>query len=224
MALWNWNPITRLYRLTREGARKLGGRIGQILGQSKMVDVRDDIVAGSQERMVAIVNAYMDKQIGIDDMVKQLRKESLNTSIQQWLLASGGRNQLTRSETGKINAHMRDEYGRIQAFATKVQAGELTPGQARLRAEGFAKGTRQLFERAGAEAMGATLPVYPVKDTQCRGNCGCSWKWKDAGDRWEVVWELRSGAKHCPDCLRYASEYSAANPFIVQKPPLMRQI
>ena len=218
---WLWNAILRRYYLTSEGARALGGRAGQFVGAAAIRGVRDGIVEKSQQRMESIVTGYLDGRIGIDVMVKQMRNEIKNTAVQQWLLSSGGKEKFTHSDAGKLGNWLRQEYSTIQGLATKIANGEITPGQAKLYARYQSGYTGSLFERAAANSRGVDLPAYPTQTT-CGANCRCAWRWIDEKDRWLVVWEMSSGAKHCPDCLSNASRWSMTNPLVIMKPMLER--
>ena len=223
MSLWNWNPVLRRYYLTREGAKLLGGRAGQFIGAGVMNGVRDGLVDKSQQRLNDVMQDYIDGRINLQALVLNMRQEVKNLALQQWMLSSGGKNQFTHSEAGKLGNYLRNEYARIQGIAQQVQQGTITPGQAKLYARYQAGYTTSLFERAAANSRGAELPDYPANgNQQCRANCRCSWKWADDGERWLVVWQLSSGAEHCPDCLRNASTWSEANPFVVTKSVLQR--
>lgn len=225
-AYWTWNAVLRRYYLTSEGAKALGGRAGQFVGASKMRDIRDGIVTKSQQRMESIVASYIDGRMNIADMVLAMRKEAKQTAIQQWLLSSGGRNTFTHSEAGKLGAYMRTEYAKIQVLGTQIKNGEITQAQAKLYARYQASYSTSIFERAQALSRGAgDLPVYPADGTQnCRANCRCSWRWIEDQDRWLVVWELSSGAKHCSSCIDNSNRWSLKSPFVIMKPLLERTI
>jgi hypothetical protein len=184
-----------------------------------MLIVRDSITSKAKDRMGDLADQYAAGSINIGSFVQQMRELTHQTALQQWLLSSGGKQQFTRTEAGKLGNYLRREYEKIQALATKMAAGEVTPGQARLYSSYRAGAQTAVFERAGALSRGGELPAYPGTDgQQCRSNCRCSWSWVDKGKQWHVIWELEAGAEHCPDCLANAQTYSASSPFVVGKP------
>ena len=221
MIYWQWHPATYQYEITAAGAAVLGLPLGTAITEETLMLLRDGIIDAAQHRIQEATQQYIDGEAALTAWVLLLRAEIELVSTQQWLLATGGVEQFTPTEARLLTQHIQEQNRYLQGFAAAVQQGQLTAGQMLARAAMYAAMTVLLFEQGAAAARGATLPTYPGQQ-QCRANCRCHWRWVDAGDQWHVIWVLDPGAKHCPDCLGNAIQYSAANPYVVVKPILQR--
>jgi len=96
-------------------------------------------------------------QQGMRDLIKQ-------SVIQQYALGRGGIAQMTQREWGSIGGIIADQYRYLDGFAADLAAGNLTPGQALMRARMYINSAREAYNKAKARAWGLVwnrLPQYP---------------------------------------------------------------
>lgn len=216
MALWEWNKKLARYRVTKEGASALGLRTGTIIGQAKMVALRDTYTAASIVETNVLSAGLASGEVNLTKFVLGMRQQVKDAYINQYLLAGGGRNAMTPADWGRIGREIRDQYGFLDKFAVDIQQGKLTAAQIQARSNQYINGSTQMFERSNALARGLPdLPQYPADGNQdCHSNCKCNWDIQDRGTSWECVWVLDAAAEHCDTCIENAGKW---NPLIIKK-------
>jgi hypothetical protein len=157
----------------------------------------------------------LSHNIDLQQWVLEMRRQTKTAYINEYLLARGGRGNMTQRDWGRLGGLLKRQYEYIQNFARDIDAGKASGGQIRTRARMYVNGATQAFERAKAESQGLPrLPQYPGDgQTQCRSNCQCGLHYEETDTHWNVFWRL-GVAEHCPDCVRLAEEWK---PLVVQK-------
>ena len=147
--------------------------------------------------------------------VLEMRQQIKETYSNEYMLARGGRNNMTQADWGRVGAMVKRQYRYADGFARDIDAGKVSGGQIRTRARMYVDSATQAFERAKTESLGLpVLPAYPGDgQTVCRANCQCHWEIADVGDHWEATWQL-GVAEHCPDCVQNAEQWA---PLVVPK-------
>lgn len=134
----------------------------------------------------------------------------------QYTMARGGQKNMGAEDWGSLGGMIKKQYDHAQRFAQGLVEGNLSEGQAKMRAKMYVQAATQAFERGDAARHGvrAELPQYPGDgNTVCLTNCQCTWEIKERKDRFDCYWRLGQ-AEHCPDCIENAGKWK---PFVVPK-------
>lgn len=215
MALWSWDPTSRRYRITPEGAEALGQKPGTFVGESKMLQFREAVIAHSKERTNALAKQLANGDINLNQWILGMRQEVKDSFINQYMLAHGGRNSMTQADWGKVGQMVKTQYQHLDQFAADIAIGRYTEAGVAARARMYAESSSQAFEQAKVAARGMPeLPTVPgAGATRCLSNCRCFLKIDEKDDAWNVYWSL-SASEHCADCLQLNSTW---NPLVIPK-------
>jgi hypothetical protein len=134
-------------------------------------------------------------------------------------IGSGGWENMSQSDWGKVGAAVKSEYRFLHGFAEAVAENRdtisLAAIQARAKMYGEA-GKATAVEMQAGEFAGGTrrqpgrfraLPWLPRDgSTECRSNCRCRWDLEeiDATKTTKLIqctWVVDPGAENCTDCL-----------------------
>ena len=203
---WRWDDRAKRYRDTATG---------RFITQHKAVTLRDYYIEAQKSQMDALTRKLLDRQINVQQWVLDMRQQVKETYINEYMLARGGRNNMTQADWGRVGRMLKDQYKYIDGFARDIDSGKVSGGQIRTRARMYVDSATQAFERAKSESLGMPrLPAYPGDgQSQCRANCQCSWDITEFEDRWEAVWHL-GVAEHCPDCVANSERWA---PLVISK-------
>jgi len=204
---WQWDDRAKRYRDTATG---------RFITQRKAVTLRDYYIEAKKSEMDALSRRLVDKEINLAQWTLEMRQQVKDTYINEYMLARGGRNNMTQADWGRIGAMVKKQYQFVDNFARDIDAGKVSGGQIQTRARMYVDSGTQAFERAKTESLGLPpLPAYPGDgQTVCRANCQCAWDIQDNGDHWAATWQLGI-AEHCPDCVSNSERW---NPLVIQKP------
>lgn len=203
---WSWSQSAHRYRNTSTG---------QFIGQSKMTDLRDEFVEAKREVAQSLASDLAAGKATIQEFEVAFRREIKSSFVDQYVLAKGGRSNMTQADWGAVGRMVRDQYGFAHDFAVDIANGQLSQAQIASRAAAYISSSTQAFERGRSASFGApTLPQYPADGgTVCRSNCKCNWSIAETDDSWECTWTV-SGGESCPDCNANAGRW---NPLVVLK-------
>lgn len=199
---WVWEKGLRRYRDTETG---------RFIGAKGMVDLRDRFVEAQKAKTADIAARLVSGEIDSARFVKEMRQVIKETYIDQYVMAKGGRGQLTQADYGRIGAMVKEQYKFLQGFERDLLNGKVKGGQIAVRAGLYIDSSTQAFERSRSEALGVpTLPQYPGDGaTVCRTSCRCHWEIREREGGWDCYWRLGPvRTEHCPDCLINASTWS----------------
>ena len=127
-----------------------------------------------------VTSRWADGRLGIPAWHKAMRADLKNLYIQNYLLGRGGKAQLTPADYGSIGGMLKEQYRYLDNFAKELVAGTVTPAQAAMRAEMYARSAKEAHERGKARAWGEAADI----------------------ERWIVAPML----EHCEDCLAFEAQ------------------
>lgn len=218
---WEWNQRSKTYRNTETGYR---------LTQRRLLALRDELTAkllADNERAMGLIAArgvdeladgLVDGSMTVQRWLLDMRDAVKNGFLSQYMLAKGGKNNMTFADYGRIGRMLAPDgqYRYLQGFAEQIAAGELSAAQIRARSRLYINATVQAYERGKAAAYGMpNLPEYPADGSQqCRANCRCSWSIAEFDDRWECTWVVDTAAESCEDCVENGRRWA---PLVINK-------
>lgn len=205
---WVWEPRTHRYRNTASG---------RFVGARQMVQLRDTFIEAQKARTADLAARWASGELTTAQWREGMRLVIKQTYIDQYVMAKGGRGQLTQADYGRIGALVKEQYKFLQGFERDLKNGQMTSaGQVAYRAALYVDSATSSFERGRAEALGAPkLPQYPGDGaTVCRTSCKCHWEIERVTGGWLAYWRLGPvKTEHCPDCYRNAGVW---NPLVVE--------
>lgn len=202
---WTYSAKTRRYRNTKNG---------RFIGPKQMLELRDQFVTAMQDDMRRLTQRLARRDLSIQDYVLAARQLMRTTHVDEYVLARGGRGQMTPSDWGKVGATLRFQYEKFQAFAQEIADGKMSMAQINRRALMYVDAATQSYEQGQAAALGVTLPAHPGDGTsECLTNCKCHWSIVEQADRWECTW-VKTAKESCPTCQQRARTW---NPLVIPK-------
>lgn len=203
---WVWDDRAKRYRDTSTG---------RFITQHKAVTLRDFYIEAKKSDTDRLSRQLTEHKISLQQWTLDMRQQIKDTFSNEYMLARGGRNNMTQADWGRVGAMVKKQYQYLQGFARDVDAGKMSEGQIRTRSRMYIDSATQAFERAKTESLGMpVLPAYPGDGrTVCRSNCQCHWNIVDEGDHWNATWQL-GVAEHCPDCVDNSEKW---DPLVVPK-------
>lgn len=213
---WKFNPDARRYYVTSEGAAALGLKPGSFIGEARLLAYRDALINKRQQRAVALANELGEGLLNSGAWLKAMRDETKSAYITQYLLAYGGKNNMTPREWGRLGGLLKSQYAYLNRMKDRIDSGLYSEAQIANYSKMYIAASGRAFEIAKTRQTGIeSLPQYPGDgQTQCLTNCRCSWRIVNRGDAWECYWTL-GDAEHCPDCEEAARRF---NPLVIPKP------
>lgn len=202
---WEYDDTVKRYR---------DRNTGRFLSPERIIRVRDQYQTARQQIGVDLAGQLANGDITIQRWVADMRQSVKETYIAEYMLARGGRHNMTQSDWGRLGNMLRNQYGYLDRFAQEIAAGNLSQAQIAARAKMYFASATQAFERAQAAGRGIQLSQYPCSgQTQCMSQCKCSLRFEEKETTWEITWRL-GVAEHCDDCVALASSW---NPLVVPK-------
>ena len=197
---WQFDDISKRYRNTATG---------RYMSASQMLGLRDQFVDAMKGKTDALVSRVATGDLTAQQWSLEMRKTIKQSYIDQYVLARGGRQNMTQRDWGIIGNMTRRQYEYLDGLERDIRDGKLSEAQARARARMYIESSTQAYERGATEGRGIPrLPAYPGDgQTQCRANCRCHWSIEDLVDAWACTWVLGI-AEHCPDCVANASRWA----------------
>jgi hypothetical protein len=119
--------------------------------------------------------------ISLADFYSIGREEMKREYLRLYMLAVGGKSQMTYSDYGRVGAMLKEQYKYFNGFLQDIAAGNLSEAQIRARLNMYFNSAREAYEKAHAK--------------QAK-------EWGAVEERWNVT----NGIENCPDCLAYESE------------------
>lgn len=213
---WGWDPRAKRYR-NRDN--------GQFMARETVLGFVDRSLDTSSNYTRDLAELVDVRQISPSDWHARMRQEIKDEYIRQYLLGTGGRDQMRPADWGSVGGMIGDQYRYLRDFYAEIESGDLTEAQIRARAAMYINSAREAYERANARAQsGGTLvlPAYPGDgSTICLTNCRCFWDIQEILDDlgiligWNAYWTL-TPAEHCTTCLGRAGMW---NPYTVEIGP-----
>lgn len=203
---WQFDDASKRYRNTATG---------RYMSAKQMLGLRDQFTDAMKGRTDGLVSRVAGGDLTAQQWSLEMRKTIKQSYIDQYVLARGGRQNMTQRDWGIVGNMTRRQYEYLQGFERDLRDGKLSEGQAQVRARLYIESSTQAYERGISEGLGMPrLPAYPGDgQTQCRTNCRCHWQIEDMGDEWACTWTL-GAAEHCDDCIANAARWA---PLLVPK-------
>lgn len=192
---FRWDSSIGRYRSNETGRLVSESKILSTIERFNDTTIRDNISS--------ITNRFLDGRIDLPTWQQQMAREIKDGWIVNAMAGRGGKNSMEFSDYGRLGGRLRFEYDRLNQFAQRIAAGELTAAQIRANALLYAGGPRtgyfdgmtaakrdagfvaeQRFLRPG-ESCGdcvyyagqGRVPVgslpEPGERSQCMRNCNC---------------------------------------------------
>jgi hypothetical protein len=203
---WVWDDRSKRYRNTESG---------RFISQRTAIKLRDAYTAGKVADADRLSRRLVNRQVSVQEWTLEMRRQIKDAYVNQYMLARGGRNNMTQEDWGRVGGLIHGQYHYLNGFARDIDQGKLSEGQIRTRSRMYINGSTRAFERAKSDSLGVpVLDQYPGDGrTVCRTNCQCHLDYKELEDHWEITWVLGE-AEHCPDCQDLSKEWA---PLVVQK-------
>lgn len=122
---WKWDADTQRYRWPNTGRAvppKLLRKAVERIQESHRADM------GTHTR------GLLEGSLSPEEWQRAMRLSVKNAHIQMRVAGRGGRDQMTKSDWGKVGQLLRKEYGYLDNFALDVVTGNLTDAQITIRA------------------------------------------------------------------------------------------
>lgn len=167
--MWSWDTKAKRYRDLDTG--RFVPRTEVLAYVQQSIDASG--IAGDQ-----LASFVAGGNVSPADFIALFREEIKREYIRQYLLAAGGRPQMTAADWGSVGGMIAEQYRFLPGFLDALLKGELTEAQIMARARMYTNSAREAFERAhakNAKSLGMT----------------------------EELWVLGL-SEHCPTCLEFA--------------------
>lgn len=171
MPTWGWDGGSKRYRDLETGHFMPRTQVLSYVEQS----IKASTVASSQ-----LAGYVGQKALAPKDFATFFREEIKKEYTRQYLLGIGGRDQMTKSDWGKVGSMVQEQYKFLKGFEKDLATKDLTEEQIAARAEMYINSAREAYEtahRKNADALGMG----------------------------EELWVL-GAAEHCEDCLAFAGQ------------------
>jgi len=203
---WVWDDGSKRYRNTATG---------RFLGPKQMLELRDQFLDAKKAEMSVLTDRLVDGDLNAAQWTQEMRRQIRTTYVDEYVLARGGRGNMTQADWGRIGQMVKGQYQFLGKFEQDIKAGKLSPGQITTRANMYVESGTQAFEQGKAVALGLPrLPAYPGDgSTLCKANCRCHWEIEAAETEWLATWTLGI-AEHCDTCVQRAQDWA---PYRVRK-------
>jgi hypothetical protein len=207
---WTWDP-----RLSggRGGYRNTA--TGRTISAKQMVELRDQFTDAMKDEARKLTERLPNGQESMGSWLTDMRALIKDAYVDQYVLARGGRSNMTAGDWGRLGGMLGNQYKWLQQMAEDMCAGKLTGAQMEARAAQYLESSTQAYERGRAAEKGIDLPQFPGDgSTDCGGNCRCAWDIVEEEDAFNCTWVMDPSAEHCGDCEGLAAQY---NPLVIPK-------
>lgn len=168
MPEFSWNPDNIKF-VTAEG------ELEDDIVRALVDDYLDDL----EGVLGRITRDLIDGEITLKQWQEAMARRIKDAYSQLGAMGKGGRNNLTRSDWGRIGGRVRYQLNRLDKFAGEIAAGELSPAQIKFRAEMYARAPGTSYWDS------VTAAAEESKYTEMR--------------------RYLRPAEHCVDCIDYAA-------------------
>jgi hypothetical protein len=194
----------------------------RLLTERQLLDLRNAIADGMSTEAKSLARQLIDGVITFAQWAKAFAKLIRDGITAGFLLGRGGQAQLTAVSTKTLDALVADQLGYAKSFASVVSdlidAGTATVDGVGSRSALYAGASVQAFHQGQSEDWRIELPYYPADgETECLGNCRCSWEVTDTDTEVTAIWRTEDDHKVCEDCEARGKEYGPDSPFVQSK-------
>jgi hypothetical protein len=206
---WTWQPETKRYR---------DPSTGRFASNATIRDWRNTFLDRRMSSVRDLSTALANGWVTLPSWQQQMGEVQRETYGIMAALGRGGINAMQEADWTKLNDQLRDQLPYIENFASDIAAGNLTEAQIGARSELYIGTSVQAFESARAAAWGdPDLPMLPGDgNTECGGNCRCSWDINPTETAWECSWVGQDDEHTCSGC---QDNQATWDPLIIEYPP-----
>ncbi len=170
---WYWDAAARVYR---------NADTGEPLTREEVLAYVDQSTGGSDDALAALAALLMAGQLSQADFDALSRAEIEQEYLRQYMLAVGGREQMTAADWAAVGALIAGAYGFLSGFMDEISAGDLSEAAIAARLGMYANGAREAFW-AGMDGNAGALGMD------------------------EEAWHLGAVfTEHCDDCVAYQAQ------------------
>lgn len=195
---WEWDNVSRRYRNTGTG---------RYLSPAQMETLRDGFMASQQQYAAYLAREVVAGDISRAEWLDTMRQQIGTTYIDSYILARGGRAQMTGDDWTRLERMLGTQYGHLDKLADRVP--DLTEDQIAQHSGRYIAAAGQAYSAGQAAAIGVPdLPAQP-KDgsSECKDNCGCEWDIQAVEGGWDCYWR-RSKDDSCDTCLQREADWN----------------
>lgn len=168
-----WKFIVSLGAFVLAATRRLLGKSAQRKLAARIIEMMI-----LETEMMA--EELAEGQIRLDQWETSMRQHLKDMYLQEYMLARGGRKNMTRIDYSSIGGMLAEQYRYLGRFSREIAAGNLSQAQIAARSKMYFRSAREAFERAQARIA------------------------EEAGLRY-VKWTMNPELENCPDCINFAS-------------------
>lgn len=216
--LFTWDKKTRQYRKPN----------GRFIGVKEMTTLRRDYLSREQDIAKGLTAQLFRKDITMQDWYSGMRQQLTRTISTQFVLARGGRSQMTQRDWGLVGSIVKEQLPFLNNFSQQIADGNFTEsqlGEVQRRAAMYANSANEGFSTGSLEAAAPSvgirnrLPAVPGSgDTPCLTSCLCNLRIVEKDNNFHIFWDLSPlTSDHCTGCLFFNSEW---RPFVLSKEPV----
>lgn len=180
-------PILPGFTYSRTVARYRDTSTGRFVAKSRITDLLEQNVAGSEQRLGDIVQGVFAKEIAPGAAQELMRGEMRRLTLQNAALGKGGIDQLDFRDYGRAGRQLRDTYSRMSNLVNGIERGDVSMAQALNRIHGYTSEARAQFFAAQRDAQRATGRMFEERRTlHASESCGdcvtlAAMSWQPAG-------------------------------------------
>lgn len=175
---------------TWTGERYRSSASGRFVSRKDILSLTNDQVTASSARMSDLTVAVTEGRITPAVWQEQMRTEQRRLTLQNSALGSGGWDQMTPKDFGRVGASLRQDYARITGTAADIADGKITLPEALARVNRYAGNARVQYYLAEKDRVRPSAPNMVI------------------------IWRRILGdAKHCQSCLDYYEDGWSLNVF-----------
>ncbi len=160
---FTWNPKVQRYQLAS----------GRFVKATAVKRATMQVIRQSQAEMRSLTQQLNRGELTIENWRARFASELKNVHVSNAMAGAGGMGNMTQSDYGRVGQELRFQYQRLNGFAAKLKAGELSEAQAEARAEMYVASGNKTFEAArrakASEVFTEERNVLGATDKHCEG-------------------------------------------------------
>jgi hypothetical protein len=144
---WVWDDRSKRYRNTESG---------RFISQRTAIKLRDAYTAGKVADADRLSRRLVNRQVSVQEWTLEMRRQIKDAYVNQYMLARGGRNNMTQEDWGRVGGLIHGQYHYLNGFARDIDQGKLSEGQIRTRCWTNIQATAGLYVAQTANAISTT--------------------------------------------------------------------
>jgi hypothetical protein len=166
-APWTWSVKARRYRDAK----------GRFVGVRQMHELRDVWLSHQRQEADALAGRLARGDLTLQQWTLAMREVVKTTWIDNYVLARGGRRQVTRDEWLSVGRSLKKQYGFLQDFAKDIANGTLSAAGIQARSRLYIEAARRAYmegERGAAREAGLdeeSNVLHAAESCEGAGSC-----------------------------------------------------